>query len=386
MEECFDDAGRILPRYTPGLVLAYPENAMILLPADALQRLIADIFAAEGCSAAEAERIARGLVGANLTGHDSHGVQRTPRYVFWLRHGTLKAGQSLQIVSEMPAFALCDGQFGFGQTIAPQSVEIGIEKARTAGVAVIAVRNSGHIGRVGEWAEMAAAAGLVSIHFVNVAGSQLVAPFGGVERRISTAPFAVGFPMAGAEPVIIDFATSMVAEGKVMVARAGGAPLPPDVLVDADGSYGNNPRTLYGDAPDASHRDARAGTGAIRAMGEHKGSALALACELLAGALTGNGCAGPAERTIANGMLSFYIDPEGLGVAGSMAAEARGYLDWVAGSRPVAQGGEVLLPGEPERRKRAARLRDGVPMSEDGWASIRETARDAGLKVEDYGF
>lgn len=359
---------------------------MILLPADALQRLIADIFEAEGCSAVEAGRIAGGLVGANLSGHDSHGVQRTPRYVFWLRHGQVKADQTLRIVSEMPAFALCDGQFGFGQTIAPQSVGIGVEKARANGVAVIAVRNSGHIGRVGEWAEMAAAEGLVSIHFVNVAGSQLVAPFGGVERRISTAPFAMGFPMGGAEPVIVDFATSMVAEGKVMVARAGGPALPPDVLVDADGSYGNNPRTLYGNAPDASHRDARAGTGAIRAMGEHKGSALALACELLAGALTGGGCAGPAERTIANGMLSFYIDPEGLGLAEHMVAEAKSYLDWVSGSRPIVRDGSVLLPGEPERHKRQVRSRDGVPLPEDGWASICETARDAGLKPEDYGF
>jgi uncharacterized oxidoreductase len=358
---------------------------MVVLPVDALQRLIADIFLAEGCSASEAGRIAYSLVGANLAGHDSHGVLRTPRYVLWMRQGQVRAGQTLQIVSETPAFALCDGNFGFGQTIAPQSVALGTGKAREGGVAVIALRNSGHIGRVGEWAEMAAEQGFVSVHFVNVAGSQLVAPFGGVERRISTAPFAMGFPMDGSEPVIVDFATSAVAEGKVMVAASGGAPLPADALIDADGTLSNDPRTLYGDTSNAQHRETRAGTGAIRAMGEHKGSALALACELLAGALTTSGCAGPERRSLANGMLSFYVDPRGLGLATRMTAEAQLYLDWVKSSRPAAPDGEVLLPGEPERRKRAARMRDGVPMPEDGWASICETAQAAGLRVEDYG-
>ncbi len=358
---------------------------MILLPVEPLQRLIADIFEAEGCSAAEAGRIARNLMGANLTGHDSHGVLRTPRYVLWLREGQVKPGQNLRVVSETDAFALVDGQFGFGQTIAPQSVELGIAKARNLGVAVIAVRNSGHIGRVGDWAEMATAAGFISVHFVNVAGSRWVAPFGGVERRISTAPFTVGFPMAGSEPVILDFATSMVAEGKVMVAANGGTPLPSGVLIDEDGSLSGDPRVLYGDGQNASHRGMRAGTGAIRAMGEHKGSGLALICELLAGALTASGCAGPEERQIANGMLSLYIDPNGLGLAEAMTAEARSYLGWVKGSRPATPGGEVLLPGEPERRKRAMRLREGIPLPEDGWASICDTARAAGVKPEDYG-
>jgi uncharacterized oxidoreductase len=357
---------------------------MILLPALPLQQLIADIFQAEGCSADEAERIARNLVGANLTGHDSHGVLRTPRYVSWLRAGQVKAGQSLQIVTDTPAFALADGCFGFGQTIAPQSVELGIAKARQGGVAIIAVRNSGHIGRVGDWAEMAAEAGIVSIHFVNVAGSQLVAPFGGVERRISTAPFTVGFPVAGDEPVILDFATSLVAEGKVMVAASGGKPLPPDVLIDTNGNYTNDPRVLYGDTLDAHNTETRTGIGAIRAMGDHKGSGLALICELLAGALTASGCCGPGERTLANGMLSFYINPGGLGLADAMTAEAKRYLDWVKASRPADPDGEVLLPGEPERRKREQRLREGIPIPEDGWASICEVARRANIRPEEY--
>jgi uncharacterized oxidoreductase len=194
----------------------------------------------------------------------------------------------------------------------------------------------------------------------------------------------MGFPVAGSEPVILDFATSMVAEGKVMVAASGGKPLPPDVLIDADGRFSDDPRTLYGDSLEVRNRDGRIGTGAIRAMGDHKGSGLALACELLAGALTGSGCAGPEQRVIANGMLSFYIDPSALGLAETMTLEAQRYLEWIKATRPAEPGGEVLLPGEPERRKRVERLRDGIPLPEDGWASICDTARAAGLSIEGY--
>lgn len=357
---------------------------MVLVPADPLRRLITDIFRSEGCSAAESGRIAKSLVGASLTGHDSHGVLRTPRYVWWLHEGHLKTDQELETITEAAAFALADGHHGFGQTIAPQAVELGMRKARQEGVAVVALRNSGHVGRVGDWAEMAADAGYVSVHFVNVAGSQLVAPFGGVDRRMSTAPFTAGFPMAGTDPIILDFATSVVAEGKVMVAANGGQPLPPAALMDQDGSLSSDPRVLYGYAPDAKDRGPRSGTGAMRAMGEHKGSGLALICELLAGALTDSGCCGPGERRIANGMLSIYINPKALGVAETMAAEARQYLNWVTSSRPATAGGEVLLPGEPERRLRAKRMLEGIPLPDDGWKAISETARQAKIDVKQY--
>jgi uncharacterized oxidoreductase len=357
---------------------------MVLISVAPLTQLVADIFQAEGCSAGEAGRVAKYLISANLTGHDSHGVLRTPRYVWWLRDGYLKPDQTLEIITDTAAFALVDGRHGFGQTIAPQAVELGMRKAREGGVSIVALRNSGHVGRVGDWAEMAAAAGLISVHFVNVAGSQLVAPFGGVDRRISTAPFTVGFPMDGAQPIILDFATSMVAEGKIMVAANGGKPLPPDVLIDCDGSFNNDPRKFYGDVATAINRGPRNGTSAIRAMGDHKGSGLALICELLAGAFTNSGCCGPENRPTANGMLSFYIDPAGLGVAQTMAAEAGKYLDWVKTSRPATPGGEVLLPGEPEQRLRAKRLKEGIPLPDDGWKGICEIARSAGIDPEPY--
>ncbi len=177
----------------------------MLIAAAHLEALVRDIFTHEGCADDEARRIGRYLVAANLTGHDSHGVIRVPRYISWLREGTLVAGAIPEVVSDAGAFALLDAHHGFGQTAGPVAVQLGIAKAAEHGVAVVALRHSGHLGRIGEWAEQAAEAGLVSIHFVNVAGSLLVAPFGAVDRRFSTAPFAAGLPVPGQPPVVLDF-------------------------------------------------------------------------------------------------------------------------------------------------------------------------------------
>jgi len=352
------------------------------IDAAGLTAFVRDIFMREGCSEAEAGRIGQFLVAANLTGHDSHGVIRVPRYVAWLREGEIVADQTPEVALDGGAFALVDAKYGFGQTAAPFATDLGIAKAKEHGVAVIALRHAGHIGRIGEWAERAAAAGLVSTHYVNVAGSLLVAPFGSVDRRFSTNPYAAGFPLPGAEPIILDFATSAVAEGKVLVASQGGKALPPDVLIEPDGRLSADPVTLYGplDGPD---RDNQKGAGAIRAFGEHKGSGLSLMCELLAGALTGSGTAGPGARRVCNGMLSVYLTPEAFGANEAIVAEARTYLDFFKSAKP-APGGEVLLPGEPERRTKAERLADGVPLPEPVWQTLLTAGRPHGLDGESY--
>ena len=354
----------------------------MLIKAERLERLVRDIFVAENCSVAESERIARYLVRSNLHGHDSHGVIRVPRYVGWLRTGVVERDRTLEVVTESDAFAVVDGHYGFGGTIGPQAVELGIRKARQSGVAIIALRHSSHLGRIGEWAEMAVEAGLVCVHFVNVAGSVLVAPFGGVDRRFSTAPVAIGFPLPGRDPIILDFATSAVAEGKVLVASNGGKKLPEGSLIEPDGRLSTDPATLYGAIAGSDARDYRSGRGAIRAFGEHKGSGLALMCELLAGALTGSGTCGPGERRFCNGMLSIYITPRFLGSEDAFAQEARAYIEFFKSSRPATPGAEVLLPGEPERRTKADRLANGLPLPDEVWESLRIVARDSGIDAE----
>src|SRR5713226_3240554 len=281
---------------------------MVVIAADRLQHLVGDIFAAAGCSRAEAERIARYLVAANLAGHDSHGVVRVPRYVEMQKDGRVRADQTVSVTVDTPVLAVLDGRFGFGQSVAPQAVAIGVEKCKAMGLSAVSLRNSGHVGRVGDWAEMAAAEGVISIHFVNAGGSVLVAPFAGVERRFSTAPYCIGVPLPGRPPLVLDFATSVVAEGKVLVASQGGKKLPADALIGPNGEMSDDPATLYGAYAPTGPRDFRQGRGAIRAFGDHKGSGLALMCEILGGALTGNG-ATKLKRPFANGLLGIFIDP-----------------------------------------------------------------------------
>ena len=350
----------------------------IHIPADALTDFCADIFACAGCEPQEAGRVSASLVDSNLTGHDSHGVIRVPRYVDWMRTGDLVPNQSMKRVVDTPVIGVVDGRFGFGQTMAPMAVDIGIEKAKATGLSTISLRKSGHIGRVGEWAERAAAAGLISIHFVNARGSLLVAPFGGLERPLSTAPFCVGIPREDAPPVVLDFATSLVAEGKINVASRGGKPLPPDALIGPDGVLSGDPALLYGPLTPESPRNATLGAGAIRAFGEHKGSGLALLCELLGGSLTGNGATGPG-RKFANGMFSLYVDPKQVEPMHLFDADMTRYLDWFQQAKTLP-GEAILTPGEPERIERARRGEHGVPLSSEAWASIVTAARSVGVK------
>jgi len=349
----------------------------ISIPADALADVCARIFERVGSSSGEARAVAASLVDSNLTGHDSHGVIRVPRYVNWVKTGDLIPNQTLARLTDAPSFAVLDGRYGFGQIVAPGAVDVGVEKARACGLAAVSLRNSGHLGRVGEWAERAAAAGLISVHFVNAAGSILVAPFGGLERRLSTAPFCVGVPREDAPPLILDFATSLVAEGKVRVAAQGGKPLPPDALIGPDGALSGDPTLLYGPLSGNELGDHSRGAGAIRAFGEHKGSGLALMCEILGGSLTGNGATEPG-RPFANGMFSLYIDPQRIDPSHVFDADMTRYLQWFSATKPIP-GQEILTPGEPERRARAQRLAGGVPLPEEVWECIKAVARAAGV-------
>lgn len=352
---------------------------MIRIDALALETYVASIFTGLGCPPEEAAAIGRYLTASNLMGHDSHGVVRTLVYARWFEEGKLRPGQAPKILSETPVLAVIDGQRGFGQTMGPFAARLGVAKAKAMGLAAISLRNSGHVGRIGDFAEMAAAEGLVSIHFVTAHSTIITAPFGGVERRFSTAPFSIGVPREGAEPIILDFATSTVAEGKCLVASYGGAPLPPGALVTPEGELSTDPFQIYGESAQGDGaRDYRQGKGAIRAFGDHKGSGLALMCELLGGSLTGTG-ATEDGKLFANGMFSIYVDPTKLDVADFFDADVKRYVDFVKSAKPMKGVAQVLAPGEPERIARAERLKNGVPLTDDAWEAIKATARTYGV-------
>src|SRR3981081_3566769 len=349
---------------------------MVTVQVQNLINFVAEVFAHSDSSPEEARRIATYLTTANLTGHDSHGVIRVPVYIRWKKMGSVVPDQTVELVVDTPSLAVVDGKFGYGQTVTPQAVKIGIEKCKKSGLAAVALRNAGHIGRVGDWAEMAAAEGLVSGPFVNAAGSVLVEPFGGGPSPPAT--YCVGIPRVGQDPIVLDFATSIVAEGKVLVASRGGKKLPKGALIDADGTLSEDPGVLYGPHTAEGPRDHTRGTGAIRAFGEHKGSGLAFICELLGGALTGTGATAP-DRRFANGMFAVYVDPKVVDTSHFFDGEISRYVDFIRATKPVAGVDAVLIPGDPERKMRADRAKNGVPLPDDTWAAIVNTAREGGV-------
>ena len=357
------------------------EEDALAIDAGRLREAVAAIFTAAGCDEAEGARIARYLVESNLTGHDSHGVIRVPRYVYWLDTGAVHAGRHVKTVMDAGAVAVLDGDHGFGQTIGEEAITLGVEKAREYGVSVVGLRNSGHLGRIGDWAELAAAHGLFSIHFVNTSGlGMLVAPFGGTERRMSTNPICIGVPMPEGAPFVLDCATSIVAEGKVLVALNGGKPLPEGSLIDRDGTLTTDPNAIYGTLDGTQPHDQRTGSAAVRAMGEHKGSGISIMCELLAGALTGGGCGRAGHKTLENNMLSILLEPERFGTEKLLWPELDRYVAFVRSARAAPGHERVRLPGEPEEEMRARRRAEGIPLSRRVRSSLALTANSLGLK------
>ena len=346
--------------------------------------LITDIFKAKSCNDNEARTIAERLAGSNLVGHDSHGIARVPRYVEWMEKGWVFPNLKPEIVIDAGAMGCLDAKQGFGQVAGEYAVDDGISRAKKHGVSVVGLRNSGHLGRIGDWAERAADADLISFHFVNVRGSLLVAPFGGSDRRGSTSPLAIGIPSKDKDHIILDMATSTVAEGKVMVAQKGGKQLPHGALIDSTGKLTTNPEAMYGKIRDDEVPNPDKGTGAITAFGLHKGSGINFMMEMLGGALTGNGVCGALNekerRKFSNGMLSIYIEVEKMVDFDYFRKEVKSYAEFVRASKPSQNNDKVLIPGDKEISTKEERLKFGLPVPPLVWENIKQTANK--LNVE----
>jgi hydroxycarboxylate dehydrogenase B len=343
---------------------------------------IAIILVVSGSSEKEAHTVASNLVMANLSGHDSHGVGMLPRYVAAVLEGGLKPNTSVKTLLDLGHMLTLDGQRGYGQVIGEQAMQMGIARAQQHGSCIMTLSNSHHLGRIGHWAEMATAAGLVSMHFVNVMARPAVAPWGGADGRFGTNPCCIGIPLAGKEPFLLDFATSRVAQGKMRVAYNEGHTVAPGLLIDETGAPTVNPGVVV--VPQSNGL-----FGALMTFGEHKGYGMAVACELLGGALTGGGSwhepanspRGQAQAVL-NGMLTVLIDPAKLGTQTSFESEAQAFVDWVKQS-PAGQGFDtVQIAGDPERRARIQRGKDGIVIDDQTWADIVASGVKVGVKID----
>ncbi len=340
----------------------------------ALTEFAAQLLSAAGIDADEARLIATSLVGANLRGHDSHGVMRVPNYVTFFEKGDVVTGAPLEALRESPNTFVGDAHWGFGQPQAQRLTRKLIEMAQSTGLAVGTLIHSSHVGRLGEYCEMAADAGLVSMMMVNTHGfARRVAPPGGTAPRLGTNPLAIGTP-APDGPLVLDFGTSATAEGKVRVKRIAGELCPDGWLLDNRGKPTNDPSSLYGDPP-----------GTIRPMGgdqAYKGFALGLMVEIFAGALSGGICIRevPINQN-GNCVFMLVIDPGHLGGAEHFAREVAGLCEFVRGCPTANDAGEILLPGDPERRMLAKRIADGIPLDDGNWAQLVELATRLGVAV-----
>ena len=346
-----------------------------------LHAVCARILQALGSSAQEAQAVASNLVMANLSGHDSHGVGMLPRYVDAVLEGGLLPNTSVRVALDAGTLLALDGQCGYGQVVGEQAMQMGIARAQQHGSCIMTLGQAHHLGRIGHWAEMAVAQGLVSIHFVNVLSRPVVAPWGGADGRYGTNPCCIGVPLEGREPFVLDFATSRVAQGKMRVAHNEGRQVEPGYLIDRQGHPTTDPGVVV--VPQVGEAGASL-FGALLPFGEYKGYGLAVACELLGGALSGGGTMHrPADtrRSVYNGMLTILIDPKRLGTQEAFAREALAFVDWVR-QGPVAPGTDtVQIAGDPEHACRQAREREGIVIDAVTWAEIGQAAAKAKIEL-----
>jgi len=343
---------------------------MPIIQAEQLDGFIAKILKAAGARTDYADIVAQHLVDANLAGHDSHGVIRTPHYIRSIEKGDLQPTATPDIVEETASMAQICGNWTFGQVIAKQATELAISKARDQGVGLVSMYHEGHTGRLGTYAEMGAEAGMASMIWDGCLGGprSIVVPLNGTGRKIGANPIAMGFPSETYGTVLLDFATSISAAGKVMVAVDKGEQLPGEWIVDADWQPTSDPTQL-------------AKGGALRPMGlpyvGHKGYALAMMVGLFSmmASLRSDKQPPLEDRW---GTVILMIDISRFGALDVFRGQVDTIIDFVK-TDPLE--GEVLYPGEVEARNRRERLANGINLPEATWREITTCAEGLGLEA-----
>lgn len=345
---------------------------MPILTAESLRAVAFEIFKAAGVPVDEARLVSERLVNANLDGYDSHGIIRVLQYVKAIREGKIKPGVKVEVLRETPTTALLDGRLGFGQVVATVAMKKAIEKAEVNAVGVVCAMNCNHVGRLSDYTLMASKRGMIGISFVNTIC--MVAPYGGMERRIGTCPMSFAFPTDEDIPFVIDIATSICAEGKIRVKSHEGRDLPYECIVDKEGRLTRNPNALYEG-------------GAILPMGGevgYKGFSLGLAVEVLGGILSGTGYSYSKKFLGGNGVFMEAIKVEAFMELEEFKREVGELARAVRSSKPRPGFKSIMTPGEIEYKTRKRRLREGIHVPEKTWMEIVKVARELGVEMEKF--
>ena len=345
--------------------------------ADELRRIGYLLFERVGCSPTDARTVVDHLVDSSLYGHDSHGQIRIYEYVGQIRDGLFDPKGTPRIESDRPCAAVVDGGGALGQIGGAFATQLAIDKAREHGVATVALRNTSHVGRVGAYPLQIARAGLVGLVFCNAGhlGRQ-IAPYGGLDGKLSTNPIAFAAPRRAADPILVDMTTSVCAEGKIRVASNRGVTLPAGCIIDAEGNPSTDPQAYLGDPP-----------GAILPLGgpvAYKGYCLSFVVEVLGGALSGQGCAAGETVMQSNGLCITAYNVDHFVERASYFDEIESLIAHVRSSRIDPALGEIMLPGDPEYRSAEERGREGIPIDDTTWERIQRAGSDLGLETSSW--
>lgn len=322
-----------------------------------------DVFTAAGSPPDIADAVARSLVLADLSGHPSHGVMRIPDYVTYIDEGLVDPKVRPSVTHATANTVFVDGHWGFGQITAADAVAAVVKLAKASGIAMAGVMNCNHVGRVGEWVDLATASDVVAIMVVGGPSDIVTAPFGGAETALSTNPMAAGVPAGSRDPMILDFATSAQAVGKIRIAQARGIPMPENSILDSDGNPSTDPDDFFDG-------------GLLLPFGGHKGSALSILIDALGSGLTGSEL---TDRYHKLGAVLIGIDPAVFRPRDEYGAAVDGLFDRVTGVQPAPGFDEVLIPGEPERRARREQRSTGVEVAPATLTTLLDTAEKLGV-------
>ena len=344
---------------------------MPTVPAERLETIAAALLRVAGASESEAAIIAKHSIGANLAGHDSHGIIQIPTYIDRVKRGHIVPGAPFEVVSESPTTTVVDGHWGFGYVVSERVMEMTIEKAKAGGVAAATVFRQSHVGRVADYPIMASAEGMIGMMTADSGrAAKSVVPFGGREPRLGTNPICIAIPSNLEGPLFVDMATSAVAGGKVALAVARGTSIPEGWIIDKDGNPTTDP-TALGQG------------GASLPLGGpegHKGYGLSVMVEILSGLLTGLGFGHDPSSRHNDGCFLAAFNVEAFRPLEAFKREVTEFAGYLTSSEPAAGFERVYYPGELEHMRTQTLLEEGISVEDTTWAKLRELAAEYGVE------
>jgi L-2-hydroxycarboxylate dehydrogenase (NAD+) len=353
-------------------------------PADYLKDFTSKVFMHFGIPVHDALQAADVLSKADLRGIDSHGVARLRTYVDMFKIGRINPTPNIKIVRDKKSVATVDGDSGLGLVVGPRANEIAMEKASKHGSGWVSVRNTNHYGIASYYSLKALERDMIGWSMTN--SSKIVVPAFGAERRLGTNPIAIAFPGFKNPPIVIDLATSVVAFGKIEIAKRAGKSVPVGWIIDKEGNPSTSPADVYegGVLP----------LGSTRELGAHKGYCLSSMVDILCCVLSGANW-GPfappfalfeeaPKESVGKGIGHFFgaMEIDGFEEVTVFKKRIDHWIEVFRQTKPAAGYDAVLIPGDPERDAEEIRSKNGIPLIEAVVNDLKDISKETKVGFE----